>query len=200
MILYHFTSFAALKRRNPKLFDGVQAGDRFRWTDDLQPGPDSWQHWREVIIGVEKLPPVIWLTSDPNPKNALSMLPTADLRFTLAGKPPQTTAAIGRLSHQGYEPRAGAENVRRSWHFAIRARGEAMVALPRHHTLRPHPGTGRDLKRPPPREHATKKPRRSGASLERRAPTPWECGAGTPSQSDLGNGLATRCKQVPCRR
>ena len=84
MIFYHFTSFAALKRRSPNLFDGVQAGDSFRWTDDLQPGLDSWQHWREVIIGVEKLPPVIWLTSDPNPKNALSTLLTADLRFMLA--------------------------------------------------------------------------------------------------------------------
>jgi hypothetical protein len=82
MILYHFTSFAALKRRNPKLFDGVQAGDSFWWTDDLEPGPNSWRRWRDVIIGVETLPPVVWLTSDPNPKNAL---PTpADLRFKLA--------------------------------------------------------------------------------------------------------------------
>jgi hypothetical protein len=81
MILYHFTSFTALKRRNPKLFDGVQAGDRFRWTDDLEPGPNSWRSWRDVIIGVETLPPVVWLTSDPDPKNAL---PTpADLRFKL---------------------------------------------------------------------------------------------------------------------
>jgi hypothetical protein len=84
MILYHFTSFAALKHINPKLFDGTQAGDSLRWTDDLKPGPDSWQHWRDVIIGVEASPPVVWLTSDPNPTNALPMLPAADLRFNLA--------------------------------------------------------------------------------------------------------------------
>jgi hypothetical protein len=81
MILYHFSSFAALKHNNPKLFDGMQAGDAFRWTDDLKPGLDSWHSWRDVIIGVEALPPVVWLTSNPNRMRAL---PNADLRFRLA--------------------------------------------------------------------------------------------------------------------
>jgi hypothetical protein len=81
MILYHFSSFASLKHNSPHLFDGVQAGDSFRWTNDLKPGPDSWKHWRDVIIGIEALPPVVWLTSDPNRMKAP---PDADLRFRLA--------------------------------------------------------------------------------------------------------------------
>jgi hypothetical protein len=81
VILFHFTTYAALKHNNPKLFDGIPAGDSFRWTDDLKPGPDSWYNWRDVIIGVGALPPVVWLTADPNPKKALR---EADLRFRLA--------------------------------------------------------------------------------------------------------------------
>ena len=68
IILYHFTI--------PARF-GINEPDRFDWTADLRPAPSA--EWMKILGET----PVVWLTSEPNPRVTWEQRPDVLLRITV---------------------------------------------------------------------------------------------------------------------